>query len=54
MRYKICIKTLQGIILTFSVDSYEVKDGLICFTDKVTNIQKQFPVLNCEISGVEE
>jgi hypothetical protein len=53
MRYKIQIKTLQGIILTYNVDEYTLDNNLICFIDKRTNKKKMFSTSRCEIEGVE-
>ena len=48
-RYKIIVKTLQGKILVFSVDEYEVVDGLITFIDEKTLKKKRFSILNVEV-----
>lgn len=49
-KYKIIVKTLQGRILTFSVDAYdEAPGGFIEFTDRVTRLRKAFHASNCEI-----
>lgn len=49
-KYKIAIKTIQGSILTFSTDEYQVRDGFVCWYDEQTNSNKKFAVSNCEIS----
>ena len=49
MRYTISVKTLQGKILTFSTESYEVIDGFVCWLDVRTGEPKKFHSSNCEI-----
>ena len=49
MRYTISVKTLQGKILTFSTESYEVLDGFVCWLDVRTGEPKKFHSSNCEI-----
>lgn len=51
-RYKIIVRTIQGNIITFSVNQYESKDGRITFVDEKTNIAKDFDGRNCEIQEV--
>jgi hypothetical protein len=52
MKYKIQVKTIQGRLLTFTVNEYTVDDGgFVCFTDKVTNKPKKFHGSNCEIEA---
>jgi len=53
-KYKIIVKTLQGRILTYSVDSYQVIDGFVNFTDILNNKEKFFHSSNCEIEVVDQ
>ena len=54
VQYHISVKTLQGKILTFTVDSYTIsKGGFVEFVDKKYNVKKSFHSSNCEISEVE-
>lgn len=53
MTYKIVTRTLQGSIVTFHVDSYEVIDGFVCFTDEKTQLERKFFQANCEITEVK-
>lgn len=46
--FLITVKTLDGNILTFKVNQYEVIDGFVCFFDKA-NLKKKFPVERCQI-----
>ena len=53
MQYHISVKTLQGDILTFTVDSYTISEGgFVEFIDKKYNIKKRFHSSNCEINEV--
>ena len=52
--YKIKVKTIRGHILTFTVDSYELVDGFISFTDKVTSTKLRFHGSNCEMEVIDE
>lgn len=53
MRYKISVKVLQGKILTFSVNNYEIVEGnFIRFEDEKTRKIKRFHSSNCEIEEV--
>ena len=53
MRYKIMVKVLQGNVITFTVDSYEIDEGgFIKFKDRVTKKTKRFHSSNCEIEEV--
>lgn len=50
MEYKIIYTTIDGIKLTYHIDSYEVVNGaLIRFTDKKMNEVKLLPLTNVEI-----
>jgi hypothetical protein len=51
-KYKIQVRTLRNIILTFTVDDYEIRDGAVFFIDRVTNETKIFAISNCEIQEV--
>ena len=53
MKYKIAVKTIQGIILTFTTDLYRVEDGFVTFYDHKTASNKKFAVSNCEINEVQ-
>ena len=48
---KIFVKTLQGNILPIVINSYEIKDGFVCFIDPKTKEYKQISTSNCEIVG---
>ena len=52
-KYKIIVKTLQGIILTFSVDDYSVENEFVVFKDLKTGLIKKFSHSNCEIQEVQ-
>lgn len=54
MRYKIFIKTIQGIFLNFTVDKFEHDGYFIKFLDEKTGKVKRFYVGDCEIEEVEE
>jgi len=54
MKYKIYVKALNGTLLTYSVEDYNVLNGFVVFTDQRTGQVKRYPVSNCEINeGVE-
>ena len=46
---KIFFKTLQGNIIPIVVNSYEIKDGFVCFRDPKTKEDKRISTSNCEI-----
>jgi len=50
--YRIIVRTLQGIILTYSVENYEIDEGFLTFFDKKSQMVKRFSVTNCEIQEV--
>ena len=50
----ITVKTLNGIILRYHVDTYIVKDGFVEFWDKKTNELKRFHGSNCEIEVLKK
>ena len=49
MRYKIYVKALQGSLLTFSTEEYDVEDGFVTWIDSKTGKVKRFHSSNCEI-----
>ena len=51
-KYKIFVKTLQGNIITFTVEDYNVEDGIISFYDLMNLKTKRFSVNNVEIEEV--
>lgn len=51
-QYKIIVRTLSGRFLTYTVKQYELKDGAVFFTDRVTGEAKIFALSNCEIQEV--
>lgn len=53
MGYRIAVRTLQGDILTFTVETYDVVAGFVEFTDRKTGRRKQFYQGNCEIEIIE-
>ena len=54
MRFKIAVRTIQGKILTFSTDNYNVEDGFVTWLDSKTNSVKRFHSSNCEIMEERE
>jgi hypothetical protein len=51
--FKIQVKTIHGAVITFTVDSYDIKEGdFVSFTDKITGEKKLFHSSNCEIKEV--
>ena len=50
MKYKIAVRTIQGIILTFSTDKYSIEEDFVTWLDIKTNSIKRFHSSNCEIS----
>lgn len=51
-RFHIAVKTLQGNMLHFYVDTYSNYDGFVTFYDEKTQIRKSFHGSNCEITEV--
>lgn len=51
-KYRILVRNLNNIVITFNVSNYEVVDGFVCFVDEKTNIKQMFAVSNCEIKEV--
>jgi hypothetical protein len=54
IKYKIAVKTLQGLILSFSVNDYEINDNMISFTDLRTGKHKMFSINNIEIEVLKD
>lgn len=55
MKYKISVRTLNGIILTFTVTNYEIEENsFICFTDIKTGQKLKFSCSNVQITEVLE
>ena len=53
--FKIQVKTIQGTILTYTVDSYTIEEGdFVKFLDKRNQETKLFHSSNCEIKEVKE
>lgn len=50
MKYKIYVKVLNGAVLCYNVNSYEIENNtFVKFTDTHHDIVKRYPVTNCEI-----
>lgn len=47
--HQIIVRTLQGNLLTFTVDAYTIEEGFVIFTDRKTGQAKKFHGSNCEI-----
>ena len=54
LMYSISVRTLHGDILNFKVETYELKEGMIHFTDPKTGLPKAFPATDCNIDGVKK
>jgi hypothetical protein len=52
--YSISVRTIHGDILNFKVESYQLKDSMIHFTDPRTGMPKVFPSNDCNIDGVKK
>lgn len=53
--FKIQVKTIQGTILTYTVQKYEIVDGdFVKFFDERTREIKLFHSSNCEIKEVTQ
>lgn len=53
--FKIQVKTIQGTILTFTVQKYSITDGdFVTFIDERNGDTKLFHSSNCEIKEVKE
>ena len=53
-QYKITVKTLNDVILTFTVPEYKQEGGFISFTDLRTDRHLKFAISNCEIQEVSQ
>jgi len=51
--YVITIKTIEGNIIKFTTNKYELKDGHITFIDRKYNLKKSFPTQNASVDEVE-
>lgn len=51
-KYRLNIKALQGNILTFHINEYTIREGLIEFLDLKENVIKKFPITNVEITQI--
>lgn len=50
MTYRILVETINGNILTFkNVLKYELKEGMLLFKDELTNLEKMFPSIKCQV-----
>ena len=54
MLFQLTIKTLEGKILKFKTDKYELRDGHIEFTDSYTGLKKSFPTDDVNIDEIRE
>jgi hypothetical protein len=52
--YKIQVKSIHDRVLTYSVDSYVLRQGLITFYDKIDKVNRSFPLIKCEIEEVSQ
>jgi hypothetical protein len=53
-KFLIQVLTLDENILRYKVDKYEVKDGMVLFTDPKTGMNKAFPTSRTTIDEVLE
>jgi hypothetical protein len=53
-QYVIQVLTLDENILRFKVKTYFIKEGMVCFTDPKTGMQKAFPTSRTTIDEVKE
>jgi len=53
-KYVIQVLTLDDAILKFKVSTYEIKEGMILFTDPKTGMHKSFPTSRTTIDQVVE
>jgi hypothetical protein len=51
-KYRISIKTLQGVFLNFTVEEFAFADGYITFIDMKAGSRKWFPSSNSEVYEV--
>ena len=55
MTYKISVRTLNNIILTYTVSTYEIEsNAFISFIDVKTNQRLRFSCTNVQITEVKE
>ena len=58
MTYRITVELFKRDsytkVITFTVDDYELKEGMVFFFDKVDKVTKAFPTHKCQIEGVKE
>lgn len=52
--FSIQVLTLDDNILRFKVKDYKIKEGMVCFTDPKTGMQKAFPTSRTTIDEVKE
>lgn len=48
-KYRIKVLTLEGVMIHFFVDTYEVVDGFVIFVDLKDGLEKKFATDKCEI-----
>jgi hypothetical protein len=53
-QYKISVRTLNDVILTFTVPEYKQEGGFVSFVDLRTDRHLKFAISNCEILEVEK
>jgi len=53
-KFLIQVLTLDENILRYKVESYEIKDGMVLFTDNKTGMNKVFPTSRTTIDEVKE
>ena len=53
-KYLIQVLTLDDNILRYKVSNYEIKEGMILFTDSKTGMNKSFPTSRTTIDQVVE
>lgn len=53
-KYLIQVLTLDDNILRFKVNNYEIKEGMVLFTDPKTGMRKSFPTSRTTIDQVVE
>lgn len=54
MRWRITVKTFEGHILKFSVNSYKEENDFIIFTDERSGLIKKFNNSQCQIEEVAQ
>ena len=55
MRFRISVRTLQDVVLTFFVSDYKITEGdFVEFIDEKNGIPKRFHASNCEIEQIQE